>query len=193
VSGSYYRTGEGLTRRWLSSCEGPYPAQVFDTADTVHDRFEEAAEDSVIEWPLMCDSGEMAAMMNMVSCHEAEFDFDHTKFPTLQYWTNTYNTRKLSKSRKVTARWTRISRADDVDLEFDLTLRRIDPLQAKPEVEPPTVYASNPPSEWEVEGLSDEVSIESAMRVIKEARQHGLTKAELSVSWTRIRIDWNRC
>ena len=63
-----------------------------------------------------------------------------------------------------------------------MTLRRVDPLHAKPEVEPPTVYASNAPSEWDVEALSDEITIGSALRVIKEAQQHGLTKAELTVS-----------
>ena len=90
-----------LSRRWVTSCEGPYPAHVFDTVDTVRDRFnEDINEDGTIEWPLMCNSGEMAAMMNMVSSHEAEFEFDHANFPTLQSWTDTYNTRKLSKSTR---------------------------------------------------------------------------------------------
>lgn len=75
-----------------------------------------------------------------------------------------------------------------MDLEFELTLKRVDPLHTKPVVEPPTVYASNVPAEWDVEALSDEHTIESAMRVIKEAQQYGLTKRELSVSqklvWT---------
>lgn len=87
-----------LIIRWITSGEGPYPPHVFEDAEHVLERFEDGLkEEDSFDWPLMCNPGDMAAMMNMVSNHEVEFDFDHKSIPTLQYWTDTYNTRKLSE------------------------------------------------------------------------------------------------
>lgn len=60
-------------------------------------RLDQAAQAAEwLGWPLIGKSGEMAALLDMVSNDEVDFDFNCNEFPTTQYWRDTYNTRKLS-------------------------------------------------------------------------------------------------
>jgi len=66
-------------------------------ADGLGNCLDTIGDDGWMGWPLIGKSGEMASLLNMVSNDEVEFDFDPNEFSTVQYWQDTYNTRKLSE------------------------------------------------------------------------------------------------
>jgi len=71
--------------------------------------------------------------------------------------------------------------SDDVDLEFDLSIKRKRTLGEQPEIDPPSVLRHNIPQKWEVEEVRDEYLVDQAMNAIKAEESHGITKPELQV------------
>jgi hypothetical protein len=52
-----------------------------------------------LEWPILGKPGDIASLLNLVSNHEVDFEFDVDEFPTLRGPRDSYsyNTRKLSE------------------------------------------------------------------------------------------------
>jgi hypothetical protein len=55
-------------------------------------------ESTAVNWDLMNDGGDIAALLSSVSDHQVEFDFDIKRFPTVAADQGIFNTRKLSES-----------------------------------------------------------------------------------------------
>ena len=83
---------------WLQASEGPVSEEFMHNADSLGHQLDEAFDEGrSLDWPLLGKNGDIAALLNMVSNDEVDFDFECNEFPTTRYWQDTYNTRKLSK------------------------------------------------------------------------------------------------
>jgi hypothetical protein len=85
----------GFTTQWLQQSDNLLPAELETEIDTALARF--ANPDQTTQWPLIGSGGDIAALMTMVSNHEAEFDIDLSNLPTLRTNRLQYNTRALSE------------------------------------------------------------------------------------------------
>ena len=75
--------------------ETSFPESLFVEADGLRDVFQKAG--GQMTWPLVGKSGEVAALMNMFSHGQVEFDMDPATFPSLVHCGDNYNTRSLSE------------------------------------------------------------------------------------------------
>ena len=85
--------------RWINAGDGIFPEELLGEADGLRDRLQtEEGEPKDYAWPLTGPEGEIASLMNMVSNHEIDFNFEPEDFPTLKHHGEGYHTRCLSES-----------------------------------------------------------------------------------------------
>jgi hypothetical protein len=76
--------------------DGPLLPELEHEASALIAKFDES---EALDWSLMAGNGDIAALCQMTSNHEVDFDIDPSTFPTNVYYTETYNTRKLRESK----------------------------------------------------------------------------------------------
>ncbi|WVF70857.1 hypothetical protein IAT40_005651 [Kwoniella sp. CBS 6097] len=120
-----------------------------------------------MQWPLIGQSGELAALMGMVSNSEVDFDFDVNEFPTIKYEKGPINTRKL----------------DDDAYEFEFSVKRAaPPSPTPPSATSPDLQACKPLKSWDIASTGKAEVQRTARRVIEAVTAsgpEGITKPEL--------------
>jgi transcription factor C subunit 3 len=90
----------GFTTQWLQQSDNLLPMDLEVEVDAALARFDNPEQTT--QWPLIGTGGDLAALMTMVSNHEAEFDIDLSNLPSLRTNRLQYNTRALSEFNGLT-------------------------------------------------------------------------------------------
>jgi hypothetical protein len=100
-----------LTYRWQTLAQGTLASSFYQEAAKLEDKI---SAPEGMEWPVIGSSGELAALMNMVSEHtvsspernladvQVDFRMDPSTFPTVVANGGIFNTRRLSECRGLT-------------------------------------------------------------------------------------------
>ncbi|WWC96759.1 hypothetical protein V866_003632 [Kwoniella sp. B9012] len=153
----------GFSQGWQQLEEGFLPPNLFQASQGLKPKLE---PEEGIEWPLIGESGELAALMDMVSNHEVDFEYDVQEFPTVKYEKGHFNTRKL----------------DDDAYEFALQVKRTTRTNSSPKVPFPNTKTCRSLRPWdsEVDNTSENQQIvQKVMEAVKQTAEEGITKPEL--------------
>ncbi|WWC87968.1 uncharacterized protein L201_002870 [Kwoniella dendrophila CBS 6074] len=154
----------GFSQRWEQVHDGFLPPDLTQHAQALIPKLE---PEEGIEWPLIGESGELAALMNMVSNHEVDFGFDVNEFPSVKYEKDHFSTRKL----------------DDDAYEFPIHVRRLSPIsQPKSRVSIPAVTSFKPLIKWPTEIASkfdNQRTVKKVIEAVTASAVEGITKPEL--------------
>lgn len=69
-----------------------------------------------------------------------------------------------------------------MDLEFEVSVRRVRPVGEKNEITPPSVRGALPARSWQIEEIHDESLVDQAINAIRATETQGITKPKLQVS-----------
>ncbi|KAK8865706.1 hypothetical protein IAR55_000851 [Kwoniella newhampshirensis] len=167
TSGSTAGRFYDFTPQWQQLSDGALPDNLPVEAKGLHEMLER--DKSGIEWPIIGRSGELAALMNMVSNHEVDFEFEIDEFPTIKFESDHYNTRKLN---------------DDV-YEFDFGVKRLESSLSRTGgsiTTLPDPQLCKPPSNWDLTVDSTQETqhhVVKATDLVATAGPDGMTKPEL--------------
>ncbi|OCF56611.1 hypothetical protein L486_05463 [Kwoniella mangroviensis CBS 10435] len=153
----------GFSQGWQQLEEGFLPPNLFQAAQGLKSKLE---PEEGVEWPLIGESGELAALMDMVSYHEVDFEYDVHEFPTVKYEKGHFNTRKL----------------DDDAYEFALQVKRTTRTNSSPKVPFPDtkIYKSLRPWNYEVDdNPGTQHTVQKVIEAVKQTAEDGITKPEL--------------
>ncbi|WVR05664.1 hypothetical protein IAU60_002686 [Kwoniella sp. DSM 27419] len=154
-----------FSNQWEQLNDGALPAEVTEGSSVLASKVDSRRG---MKWPLIGDSGELAALMGMVSNHEVEFDFAIAEFPTIKYESGHYNTRKL----------------DDDAYEFDMRIKHTVPSRERLRPMPPGLDRCKPMSDWPFAVLDCEEDVQRIGRLVvslvEESGPEGITKAQLA-------------
>ncbi|WRT65885.1 uncharacterized protein IL334_002836 [Kwoniella shivajii] len=156
--------GYEYSTEWNALKEGFLPSELKQDSQGLIPKLE---REEGIEWPLIGKSGELAALMDMVSNHQVNFDFDVIEFPTVKYERGHYNTRKL----------------DDDAFEFPIQVKRLYPLSS-PTIKHvlPDLRSCKPLTPWNAHTKTDAEIKRTLKRVLEAVTaigSDGITKPEL--------------
>ncbi|WVQ97216.1 hypothetical protein IAU59_004326 [Kwoniella sp. CBS 9459] len=152
--------------QWEKLGENLLPESLAESAHGLNAKLE---AEGGMQWPLIGQSGELAALMGMVSNTEVDFDFDVNEFPTIKYERGPINTRKL----------------DDDAYEFEFSVKRAGnptPSSVQPNAALPDLQACKPLKPWSIVASPTSEVQRTTRRVIEAVTAsgpEGITKPEL--------------
>ncbi|WWD18115.1 hypothetical protein CI109_102564 [Kwoniella shandongensis] len=165
TSGSTAGRFYDFTQQWHQLSDGALPNDLAWDASGLYHKI--ANDENGVEWPLVGKPGELAALMNMVSNHEVDFEFKVEDFPTISFEADHYNTRKLN---------------DDV-YEFDFRVKRLEGTSSRHnDTARPDPNAAKSLISWDVDiKPTSEVqqNITQIIAVVTAAGAEGITKPDL--------------